>query len=83
MEDWKGIPFTIKVTSVTMFFQAVIPMWDLNLRGKTTTEKKDFVILGTDKGYTYFVDLKNRHRFYTRLHYHSTPITSIKPLEIS
>lgn len=52
-------------------------MWDIDMKGKAVKEKKDFVILGTDKGYIYFIDLKDKLKFYTRLHQHSNSIIKI------
>jgi len=45
--------------------------------GKSGQIHADFVVLGTDRGYIYFVDVKDRHHFYSRVNFHSDEVCSI------
>jgi hypothetical protein len=52
-------------------------MWDLDLEGRTVLKERDFAVLGSEKGYVYFIDMNDRYKLYTRLHIHSEKILSI------
>ena len=82
LQDWKNIPFAITVTSVTLLLNEALPQWDNEIQGKTNQQKRDYVILGTDRGYIYIVDIKNREHYYTRLNYHSNNVTSVQRIYI-
>ena len=57
-------------------------MWDLDLEGRTVLKERDFAVLGSEKGYVYFIDMNDRDKLYTRLHIHSEKILSIEEFSL-
>ena len=64
IEDWKNIPIAIHVTAVSFALNANIPKWDIDVYAKSEDKAEDYVVLGSDRGYIYFINVK------LRTHYH-------------
>jgi hypothetical protein len=75
--DWKNIPIAINVTSVSFLLDTYVPKWDIEIKSKQSLEKLDFIILGNDRGYIFFIDIKKRTHYHTRVYFHSDPIASV------
>ena len=50
----------------------------MGFEGRAIKSKQDYAILGTDRGYIYFIDIKDKESYYTRVHYHSSPVLSVE-----
>lgn len=82
IEDWKNIPIAIHVTSVSFALNVSVPKWDIDVSAKGTTKSEDFVIIGTDRGYIYFINLKVRTHYHARVNFHSDWVTIIERVKI-
>ena len=59
------------MTAVSFVLNAKLPKWDIDVIGKAIDVGEDYVVLGTDRGFVYFINVKDRLHFYTRVNFHS------------
>lgn len=81
LEDWKGIPSAIKVTAVSFLINTKLPKWDNGIKAKQPSCQSDFVILGTERGDIFFVDIKVKTQYYTRANFYSNFVLSIDEIK--
>jgi hypothetical protein len=82
LRDWKNVPTVVKVTAVGFLMDARLPGWDNTFRGTVKAQNADFVILGTEAGDIFFVDINAKEQFHTRVHFHANPIESVEHLPL-